>query len=301
MNGNHIGIEKPSIEGLKAYETVKKVSEYILEKKSAKDNESAQFGSVIFDEAKREYPELSDFSKNTFLQYLSSAVKDTESSINCLGKRQGYYLSEKAKEVEKIIEPEPSEMVDEQSPTTPQGRRQKEALLYPVLESWLITQGYQSSDVSSGRALGKWGNPDIAGISAIDGFHGLSIEVVTIEAKTSLESWEQWIFEAISHRRFANRSYFAFAHPEEAISKLPQDMRYYAELYNIGVLALSLENRIFDQLVNGELTTPLESDQVDVIEVYSAPYNFVQPKYQLKFCTALGISSAKELYQWGNR
>jgi hypothetical protein len=173
--------------------------------------------------------------------------------------------------------------------------------LYPVLESWLIAQGYQAENVSSTRSLGKWGNPDVAGINPMDNFSGLSLEVVTIEAKTSLDNWERHIFEAVSHRRFANRSYFAFAHPEETISKIPQDMRYYAELYNIGVLVLSLENETFDKLIKGTLQNPCEFDEVDIMEIYSAPYNFVQPRYQIKFCDAVGITCVKELYQWGKR
>jgi hypothetical protein len=186
----------------------------------------------------------------------------------------------------------------EKSPTIT-NRQQKEALLYPVLEGWLSAQGYQSKNISSNRSLGKWGNPDLAGVIALDCFSGISLEVVTIEAKTSLENWEQFIFEAVSHRRFANRSYFAFAHPEEAIAKIPQDLRYYTELYNIGVLLLSLENDTYNKLINGNLENLLDVEDVDILEIYSAPYNFVQPKYQIKFCNALGINCVKELYQWG--
>ena len=231
--------------------------------------------------------------------YLLFSVKDTQSSINCLGRRKGYYISTKAKEiVEKSTETDTTAIADEESGVK---RHQKELLLYPVLESWLIAQGYQAENVSSTRSLGKWGNPDVAGINPMDNFSGLSLEVVTIEAKTSLDNWERHIFEAVSHRRFANRSYFAFAHPEETISKIPQDMRYYAELYNIGVLVLSLENETFDKLIKGTLQNPCEFDEVDIMEIYSAPYNFVQPRYQIKFCDAVGITCVKELYQWGKR
>lgn len=145
-------------------------------------------------------------------------------------------------------------------------------------------------------------NPDIAGLNTLDAFNGLSIEIVTIEAKTSLDNWEQWIFEAVSHRRFANRAYFAFAHEEETISKIPQDMRYYAELFGIGILVISMANDTYELLHSGRLDRPLdaEKDAVEVIEVFSAPYSFVQPKYQLKFCNALNIGCLKDLHRWGN-
>jgi hypothetical protein len=54
-------------------------------------------------------------------------------------------------------------------------------------------------------------------------------------------------------------------------------------------------------LTEGTLENPLDSEDVDIVEIYSAPYNFVQPKYQIKFCNALGITCVKELYQWGKR
>ncbi|NEO84612.1 MAG: hypothetical protein F6J87_10215 [Spirulina sp. SIO3F2] len=291
--------EKPVLGENRTSEKVKVACEYILksQKKLASDNTLS--GSELFDKAKKEFPEeFQSTQRNTFLQYLSNTVKDTASYINCLGKRKGYYISSTAQEVAENLSQSKDQSSDVDQKTA---RRQKEALLYPVLESWLIAQGYQSANVSANRSLGKWGNPDLAGINALDSFNGISVEVVTIEAKTSSEKWEQWIFEAISHRRFANRSYFAFAHPEEAISKIPQDMRYYAELYNIGVLVLSLENETFEKLMQGTLDNSLDSEEVDIVEIYSAPYNFVQPKYQIKFCHALGITCVKELYQWGNQ
>jgi hypothetical protein len=293
-------VEKPSMDHqLSTYQKVRDACEYILRSKGIIDSDHALSGTDLFNISQTEFPEQFQNSvKTTFLQYLSNTVRDTESYINCLGKKKGYYIFHASKEViERIVDAENSSTDIEETPIV---RRQKEALLYSVLESWLIAQGYQSSNISSTRSLGKWGNPDLAGINAIDNFSGVSLEVVTIEAKTSLDNWEQWIFEAVSHRRFANRSYFAFAHPEEAISKIPQDIRYYAELYNIGVLVLSLKAEIFEKLITGALQTPLGSeDEVDIVEIYSAPYNFVQPKYQIKFCNAVGIACVKELYQWG--
>jgi hypothetical protein len=289
--------EVPNLSGLMAYDKVRLAGEFILLAKGKISSSKTLSGIALYEEAEKTFPEMSEVAKNTFIQYMSAISKDVDSLITTQGRKQGYYLSETAKNIENIIES--SEVVVSEDETLPQQRKQKEILLYEVLEGWLITQGFQSANVSAGRSLGKWGNPDIAGIGAVDTFQGLSIEVVTIEAKTSLDNWEQWIFEAISHRRFANRSYFAFAHPEEMLKKIPQDMRYYAELYNIGVLVISLENELFKKLINGELEKSINAEDVDIIEIFSAPYNFVQPKFQIKFCNALGISTAKDLYQWG--
>lgn len=300
--------DPPDLLGMTTYEKVGAVCEYFLCMEECSNSEKTLSGEKLHDKAVSHQfsSELGAISKNTFLQYLSNTVRDTDSRINCLGRKQGYYLLDAADiKIEKALEididsSDKSRLeTDKEISALTHQYKQKERLLYPVLESWLIAQGYQGADISTGKSLGKWGNPDVAGISALDTFNGLSIEVVTVESKTSLDGWEKWIFEAISHRRFANRSYFAFAHPAETISKIPQDMRYYAELYDIGVLVLSIEKTKFDDLMNGQLDNPLESEDVDIVEMYSAPYNFVQPKYQKKFCDALGITCIKELYQWG--
>lgn len=270
----------------------------MLELNGSKNSQHTLSSMELWKQAKQEFPEELNIAKNTFLQYVSNTVKDVETRINCLGRKQGYYLVELSEEIEKAGGLEVPELGAPEKAVSP--RKQKEKLLYPVLESWLITQDYQTSDISTGKTLGKWGNPDIAGIHALDGLSGTSIEVVTIEAKVSLENWEQWIFEAISHRRFANRSYFAFAHPSEMIAKIPQDMRYYAELYQIGVLVLSIENSNFEKLNEGQFHGELDLEDVDIIELYSAPYNFVQPKYQVKFLKAQGIECSKSLYRWGS-
>jgi hypothetical protein len=302
-------MDKPDFSAIKStYLKVRMACEYVLGLKGKTDSDNTLSGGNLFEEVKKEFPsDFSDEMANTFYQYLSNSVKDTESSINCLGRRQGYYLStiaaekiEEATEINEVVASDSGDLTASKDETRTTKRVQKEILLYPILRSWLAAQGYQAEDISSGRTQGRWGNPDVAGISARDAFNGLSIELVTVEAKTSLDNWEQLIFEAISHRRFANRSYFAFAHEEEMIKKIPSEMRYYAELYNIGVLVLSMDNEKYRELHEGKLTEPLSSEDVEIIEIFSAPYNFVQPKYQLDFCKdALKISCLKELYSWG--
>ncbi|MCI0722602.1 MAG: hypothetical protein L0338_27065 [Acidobacteria bacterium] len=274
-------MEKPNLDNKSTYEKVRTACEYILKVKGNLNHGDTLSSAELFALVKENFSDdfSDDFAKNTFYQYLSNTVKDADSAINCLGRRQGYYLAEVAEGAR--LEP----AADEESgleegvggaevPVDAQDisvrRRLKEPLLYPVLESWLIAQDYQAADVSSGRSLGKWGNPDVAGISAIDAFNGLSIELVTVEAKVSLDGWEQWIFEAVSHRRFANRAYFAFAHPEETVSKIPQDMRYYSELFGVGVLVLAMDNENFKALHAGELNEPLGAEDVEVIEFCAA-------------------------------
>ncbi len=233
--------------------------------------------------------------ENTFKQYLSKWVKDPTCEINRLSKQQGYYLSAAAKALEaNADEPviEPQAKIDE-------GRREKEKLLYPVLLNWLIEQEYRAKITATGRANGWWGNPDITGIICDESFGNLSLEVATIEVKLSDKGWKQWIFEAISHRRFANRSYFAFAYPSELIKKLDSELRYFSELFQIGVLVIAMDQDQFDELQSGKLTIAVEDDDVDIIELYSAPYAPVQPRFQKEYLLSLKITSTPEVARWG--
>lgn len=296
---------KPDMNDKSTMEKVEAAAVYLLKEMNAHSNETAKFGNEVFDKADKEFPNEA-FAKNTFLQYLSVISKKENSPINCLGKRQGYYLAEAAQKV--LEESQKTLIISESgesliSPSTPQkeaGKSQKELLLYPVLIEWLMERKYRAKDISNGRGLGKWGNPDVAGIKSIDIFNGISIEVATIEAKITKDGWEQLIFEAISHRRFANRSYFAFAHPSELVDKLPLDeMRYYSELFQVGILVLQLNTDTFNNLVKGQMDI-LDPETVDIVEVNSAPYQIVQPKYQLDFCKAQGINVLQDLHRWGS-
>ena len=62
---------------------------------------------------------------------------------------------------------------------------------------------------------------------------------------------------------------------------------------------IGIENQACDRLQNGSNVQELDSESVEIIEIYSAPYQFVQPKYQMRFCEFLKASTPGELYQWG--
>jgi hypothetical protein len=91
-------------------------------------------------------------------------------------------------------------------------RSQKEKLLYPILEGWLVAQGYQAADVSSGRSLGKWGNPDIAGIITLDAFNSLSIELLTTGSNGSSKLFptEGLLIDHILHLHIQRKQYLKY-------------------------------------------------------------------------------------------
>ena len=279
------------------YDRVVYFAEQVLRDEGKTNDRNTMNGPLVIEKAKDRFEEAKKIAESTFSGYLSQAAKDPNSKINTRGRWKGYYLA-------KIVDNTPSQEIppEEQGDTEQaSSKNQKEKLLYKVLEDWLKEQDYQARDISHVRTLGTWGNPDIAGILATDMLHGLDVEIVTIEAKTSYKAWQKSFFEAVSHRRFANRVYFAFAHPDETIEKIPKDMRYYCELYGVGILVIRLENEMFRKLLDGKLSEPLTSDDVvGVTELYSAPYFHVQPKYQAELRQAIGLNSFKDFIRWGS-
>ncbi|MEZ5325792.1 MAG: hypothetical protein R3F19_12110 [Verrucomicrobiales bacterium] len=284
---------EPELNDMKKGDRVRFVTEVVLKEENFTKSENSVQGPELYDLVEKKFGDI-DVPKTSFASFLNRISSEPASKINCLGRKQGYYLAEALPDLQEESIPDPQE--DDKV----KKRVEKEKLLYPVLISWMLMQGFRAADVSKIKSMGRWGNPDITGIAVEEHFGLHSLDICTIEAKTSITDWQMWIFEAISHRRFANRSYFAFAHPIEARNKIPPEMRYYAELFKIGVLVIALENDVFEKLGNGEITESLKPEDVEIIEVYSAPYSQVPPKYQKGFCErSLEISSTKQLWLWG--
>jgi phosphoenolpyruvate carboxylase len=74
--------------------------------------------------------------------------------------------------------------------------------------------------------------------------------------KLSEQNWEQFIFEAISHKRFSNRSWFAYR-ISQAGKPLPKAIEYYAERYKVGIIQI---------LLNDEELVKLKSAKSDIVE-----------------------------------
>ncbi len=277
---------------------VAKAAEHVLRAENATKDHTLS-GADILQKVKALGVEV-PLAENTFSQYLSSAAKQIESPITSTGRGRGggYYLSAQSSSLAKEAT---VDTVEE-----PAGERGKEKWLYPALVSWMTGEGYQAKDTSAirSRVLGKWGNPDVTGISAHEYLSRLELEVVTIEAKLGFDAWEVDFFQAVSQRRFANRAYFAFALPDEAADKLPTDLRYYSERFQVGVLVVDLSNELYERLTSGTLTDDdkailKSNDGSSVREVLSAPWTHVPLRYQRDVCHALGIADSKSLYAWG--
>jgi hypothetical protein len=273
------------------YARVKKVAAFFLERAHKTSEGSTLSTSDLFDLALKEYPkEFADVTRPVFAAYLSKAATEENTSITTLGRRRGYYLTQN-------LPSGSAESADEE----PEELRKKEGRLYRVVQDWLMEQGYRTANVSNTRGGGVWGNPDVCGIELIEHSVWNSIEIVTVEVKLSIEKWERQFFEAVSHKRFANRSYYAFAHPSELVGKLPRDLRYYSELFGVGVLVIAMEQTAFAALASETEGPDVDSDSVDSIELYSAPYQAVPPKYQRVYLDVLGLDNLSDISTFGER
>lgn len=249
-------------------------------------------GTDIYRNACNETPGFSEqVSENVFKSYLSNISRDPESRIIKDTGSHGYYLK-------------PERETTPASPQIPPGhdeksaRKSNEQLLYPVLSSWLQAKGYRAKDTSNMKSMGRWGNPDITGIMVDEALNTFDIEIVTIEAKITDENFRYDFFEAVSHKRFANRVYFAFAATANFLRENNEELRYYSELYRVGAVVIALENDHYKSYSRGELVE-IDTDLVDVYELFSAPFEARLRRWQKQFLEELQISNTRELWSWG--
>lgn len=211
-----------------------------------------------------------------------------------------------------------TEPVDEEGagagvvPSAKRMNAQRESTLYPVLREWLNAKGYSARITATTKSGGTWGNPDVCGIRITEGYLGQrEIEVATVEAKVSQDGWRLQFFEAVSHRRFAHRVYFAFAIGAaadevgvESVSDA-QELRRYAEEFGVGVLAVFVTPEAMAKLLTGDRAAlnglRLDREEVSVVEVWPAIRRPVQLGATTEFLfRTLKIEDDAALYKFGD-
>lgn len=192
------------------------------------------------------------------------------------------------------------------SPTEEQSQYTKrEAALYPVLRDWLAGRQFRAEDTSNSRRGRTWGNPDVAGLRITEGLLGTrEVELVTIEAKVAIGGWRQQIFEAVSHKRFAHRAYFAFAFGADApvLDRVPDvaALRQYGERFRLGILVVFVPEDTFDRLKYDAGPIVLDATEVRVEELWPAVYDHVRPEETVEYLRGtLGLASDEDVYAFG--
>lgn len=221
--------------------------------------------------------------EGSMLSYLSRAAnQDLTSGIISGGVGIGYYLDSATSEAAEV------KPVDEQKVSTGKGKgtliREKD--LYGLMELWLNQKGYSAKDTSNLKSGGRWGNPDIIGVSRVDLFGAVEIDVASCEIKLAEEGWEQVIFEAISHKRFSNRSWFCYRVSTEDLP-LAKGMEYYSERYRVGLVQIILSD---EEIIELQKSTKAPLDFIErVVERVPALYDHVPLSEQKDVIERAGI------------
>lgn len=278
---------------------VRVLAEHILTNSGANSPSNAKATKFIIGEYRKlfgSYPgEIPDVPENTFTVFLSRISNDKASRINCPGKKQGYYLDALVTEIEEI---------DEQSTSPEEPEERKDIVLekniYPFIKEWLFEKNHDRvADISNLKRNGKWGNPDLIGLNIEEIYGHPEIEVTTVEVKITDDGWERWIFEAVAHTRFSNRSYFAFIYPENLINKLDSTgLHLYAEHFNIGVLIIAVDNEDYIKIKKRE-PVDLREENISIVEYRHAPFNETHIKFRKKFFESLDVLEMNKLYSFG--
>ena len=264
-----------------------------LKELSAVDFESRKKAPQIYDVVRKG---LVGMPQSTFSQKMSYVV-NKGLGISRRVPTVGYYLApdnppdtpdqpDSGQEVPDPVDPAhlPSQLnsvSDAGEPASSQIIR-REKKLYPFVQAWLQERYSQVQDISEIKDGGVWGNPDVCGVSVQEFLTTREIEICTVEVKSSSLSWKKDIFEAVSHKRYANRSYFAFAQSiDKDLDELKDELRYYAERFKIGILIIYMKDESYTQYIKGPNSKELDTDddEIFVHELSFAPKENVPLKY----------------------
>lgn len=287
------------------YSQIKILSEYLLNHLGASSVDNSKSTKKVVAAYKGLYKKHSDFvpeiPDNTFIVLLSKIANEQGSQINCPGKKQGYYLEKLVQQLEKIEESEKQERSESSSEADLKHESKfQEKDVYPILKDWLFEKDFDRvANTSNLRKNGKWGNPDLVGLKIEDIYGRPDIEITTIEVKLTEDNWEQWVFEAVAHTRFSNRSYFSFLYPDNLINKLDStDLKLYAEHFGIGILVIEIDGQEYVN-IKEKKSMEIDYEKIRIVEYHQAPHTQTNIKFRKKFLKALDILDLNKLYRFG--
>lgn len=267
------------------YDLFKAAAEDYLKSSNSVTAEHSKSNTQIISELKKKIKSGSlkvVLSEGSMLNYLSNAANnDPGSGIVSGGPRKGYWY-------------DPNGKMPDEKPADKEklGAGNKEVTiyekdLYPLVQLWLEQKGYKSKDLSNLKSGGAWGNPDIIGVDRVDLFGAVEVDLVSCEVKLNSDNWERMIFEAISHKRFSNRSWFCYRVKSDE-EPLPKGIEYYSERYKVGVVQIYLTDTEMVDL-KGKKKEPL--DYIDrTIERTPALYDYVPLREQKAVIERASIS-----------
>lgn len=296
-----------------AYDKVAGIARHILHEHGKTSADETFSGTEVYNHFQNGLSEIGCqdelIQKSTFSQYLCRAAHKKGTLIFCEGRKQGYYTQQELSEensaeacrTENQTHPIPLEGKTTAEVLKPSEENElessRESDLYLILQNWLFSKGYTAHVVANNRKNGEWGNPDVFGFKTFEFFNRIDVELTTVECKKTLDGWRHWFFEAVSHSRFSDRSYFAFPYPFDEIAKEAEELFQYAEYFGVGLVVLELSPQDYKTFISGG---KIDYDKVAPRELYVAPRRPPQLSAKIDFLKGLGIQSITELIQYEN-
>lgn len=232
----------------------------------------------------------------TYLVYrdVSNASQDPTSRISSRkGRGGGYFiLTESAVQTDELVSAKPNRQ-----------ERVLEKYLWPVVALWLKqvkSLDRVSYEVANLKSGGVWSNPDVVGLSPFEELGFFDVEIVTAEVKPSLTQWRYFFFEAVSHKRFSERSYFIFR--SDGSGSHEEELRQYAEKYRIGLVKMDFSDDEVKGLSKWDSFS--EEDKTEYVERFvemiPAPFEAISVREKVRFLHQVGISNKKDLFHFGD-
>lgn len=223
-----------------------------------------------------------------------------------LGSKQGagggyFSLEPDASKFANNEENDNEDFFDQNLQAYPEATQEKH--IWPLIELWLKdVKGIKntSCEFAHNKKNGKWGNPDVVSLIPLEKMGFFDVSVLTVEVKTSLTDWGQYFFEAVAHKRFSNRVYFAYRATGQEGSG-DKDILSYAERFRVGVLRLDISDDDYRNLVSWPQFTDEQKIVYleNIVEEVPAPYEIVPLEEKIKFMRNLGLSDKDNIYSFG--
>lgn len=229
---------------------------------------------------------------------LNEANKSDLSPIRSGGPWRGYYLDQGKVDQRTNIDS------DEVEAEILVGKTKlAEKHLYPLVALWMKTKKkcvHVSDNVHGLRRGGIWSNPDVVALNPIDRLGFFDIEAISAEIKLSDQQWQKWVFEAVAHRRYVDRSYFIFR-AKDGVVGMDAEILVYAEKFRVGIAVIDLPDEKVTSVVNWKNLS--ETDRLEfvdaIVEVVPAPSENVSVREKCEFLENINIRQKDELYKFG--
>lgn len=235
-----------------------------------------------------------DFKTYLIYKDVSSASQDAGGRISSRkGRGGGYFISAGAGDQSDDVD---QVKVNKQDKVLEQH-------LWPIVSLWLrkaksvARTSYQVANLKRG---GVWSNPDVVGLSTFEDLGFFDVEVVTAEVKPNLNNWRYFFFEAVSHKRFSERSYFVYR--DDTGGSHESELRQYAEKYGVGLVKMDFSDDDVKNLAKWKAIGDVDKVQYleAFVEIIPAPFDPISVRDKVNFLNQIGVVKKKDLHEFGD-